>query len=59
MERRREEGRQRIRQFMADEGVTSVSEYGSVKPEVIYKRWGGEGSLWEIKMAMKELKKGQ
>ena len=30
MERRREEVRQRIRQFMADEGVTSVSDYGTV-----------------------------
>ena len=59
MERRREEVRQRIRQFMADEGVTSVSDYGTVKPQVIYKRWGGEVSLMEIKMAMKELRKGQ
>ena len=44
---------------MADEGVTSVSDYGTVKTEVIYKRWGGEVSLLEIKMAMKELRKAQ
>ena len=39
---------------MADEGVSSVTEYGTYTPEYIYKQWNGEVSLWQIKRAMKK-----
>lgn len=44
----------RLRQWMADEGVTSVTDYGTYTPEYIYKQWNGEVSLWQIKRAMKK-----
>lgn len=45
----------RLRQWMADEGVTSVSDYGTYTPEYIYKQWNGEVTLWQIKRAMKKV----
>ena len=59
MERRREEVRTRLRQYMEQEGVSSVSELGAKAPEHIYEKWGGEVSLIAIRMAIKELKKGE
>ena len=44
----------RLRQWMADEGVSSVTEYCTYTPEYIYKQWNGEVSLWQIKRAMKK-----
>ena len=34
----------RLRQWMVDEGVTSVTDYGTYTPEYIYKQWNGEVS---------------
>lgn len=45
----------RLRQWMADEGVMSVTDYGTYTPEYIYKQWNGEVSLWQIKRAMKKV----
>ena len=59
MKRRREEVRTRLCQYMEQNGVSSVSELGSKAPEHIFEKWGGEVSLIEIRMAIKELKKGK
>ena len=49
----------RLKQWMEDEGMSSPSEYGANTPEYIYKMWGGEVPLKEIREAMGELRKGE
>ena len=45
----------RLKQWMADEGMSSPTEYGANTPEYIYKMWGGEVPLKEIKAALAEV----
>ena len=40
---------ERLRLFMEDEGMSSVTEYGASTPEYIYKMWGGEVPLKDMK----------
>ena len=49
----------RLRQWMEDEDMSSPTEYGANTPEYIYKMWGGEVPLNEIREAIKELKMGE
>ena len=47
----------RLKQFMEDEGMSSPTEYGANTPEYIYKMWGGEVPLKEIREVFSELNK--
>ena len=47
----------RLKQWMEDEGMSSPSEYGANTPEYIYKMWGGEVPLKEIREAMGEVQR--
>ena len=46
---------ERLRQFMEDEGMSSVTEYGANTAEYIYKMWGGEVPLKVIERGLMEL----
>lgn len=48
---------ERLRQFMEDEGMSSPTEYGANTPEYIYKMWGGEVPLKDIREAMAALQR--
>ena len=43
---------ERLKQWMEDEGVSSLSEYGANTPMYIYRMWGGEEPLKEIEKAL-------
>ena len=45
---------ERLKQWMEDEGMSSLTEYGANTPMYIYRMWGDEVSLWQIKRVMKK-----
>ena len=48
---------ERLRLFMDDEGMSSVTEYGANTAEYIYKMWGGEVPLKDIRKALGEIQR--
>ena len=45
----------RQKQWMEDEGMSSLSEYGANTPMYIYRMWGGDVPLKEIEKALGEV----
>ncbi len=48
---------ERIRQFMEEEARSCSMDFGCVTPLYVYRIWGGLVSLYEISIAMDEIKK--
>lgn len=46
----------RFRQFMDDEAMNCSMDYGCCTPEYVFRMWGGEVPLEEIREAMREIK---
>ena len=46
----------RLQEFVENEARSCSMDYGSVTPLYVYRMWGGEVSIEEISVALKELK---
>lgn len=47
----------RLKQWMEDEGMLSLTEYGANTPMYIYRMWGGEVPLKEIEKGLGEIQR--
>ena len=48
---------ERLKQWMEDEGISSLTEYGANTPMYIYRMWGGEVPLKDIEKALGEIQR--
>ena len=46
----------RLREFMNNEAKSCSMDFGCITPEYIFRMWGGQVPLEEIKAAMAEIK---
>ena len=46
----------RLREFMDNEAKSCSMDFGCVTPEYIFRMWGGQVSMEDIKAAMAEIK---
>ncbi len=46
----------RLREFMEAEAKSCSMDFGCITPEYVYRMWGGQVAMEEIRWAMKELK---
>lgn len=47
----------RLKQFMDDEAMSCSMDYGCMTPLYIYRMWGGQVALEDIKEGLTELRK--
>lgn len=47
----------RLRDFMENEAKSCSMDFGCVTPEYIFRMWGGQVSMEDIKAALEEMKK--
>lgn len=45
----------RLKQFMDDEAMSCSMDYGCMTPLYIYRMWGGQVAIEDIKMALKAI----